>query len=277
MFLSAMLLACLLIASPVMANGSGNWVGQGTNHVAGGYYNANGTWISTGGVVAKVKAPIGGSYLGTNVAGAFSGQKVNSKACAAGFWPTKPYQSATAYGQASQWSQAGVNLGNGNWANGGQSSWAGYSASSKGYLRASAKGNANTIGGTLAGAYSHNTANSSLGMAGAVTGSCGSAYAKGNNGRYTYTGGFGGVNHGSYASNHGAYAGTGGSASYSYNTNGGRCSSGYGFAGTYGVSQVTYNPNTGALTATARSTSFSSGGGNTNANGGVHITSFTTP
>jgi len=270
--LPAFMLAFVLIVTPAMANGGSSWANQGTDYEVGGSYDANGKWISGGKVTATAFAPVGGKYEGSNVAGAYSGQKVESKAYATGFWPTKPYQSANVHGTAYQWSSTGVDLGNGNWAVGSQESWSGYNASDNGYFSAHAAGSAETYGGTLAGAYRHDTANSSIGMAGAVTGSFGFSNAYCNN-YDTWTGGRGKVGHGSYASNHGAQARTGGSASYGYNTNGGHHAAGYGFAGTFGVSKVTHNPG-GATTATARSFSFSSSGGRTNSNGGVYMSSF---
>jgi len=268
MFLSAIMLACLLIAGPAMAGYAdfGSVPGQS---IAGAKYDANSWFISTGSAWGKIYSPTGNSFVGSNLAGAYSSQKVKSCAAAFGLIPKRPYQTAEVWGQATQWSIAGIDLGNGNWANGGQTSWSGYYAKDTGYFLAKASGDAETIGGTLAGAYKYDDANKSVGMAGAVTGSYG--YANANcDIKNTYTGGFGVVNHASYASNHGAQAWTGGSANYNYQTAGQGYASGCGYAGTFGISKVNFNPNTGHLTATAKSISFSSGG-STNANGGVHI------
>jgi hypothetical protein len=259
----------LVFAGTAIAGG-GSFADSGTNYNVGSNHDANGYFLSMGDDDAKVRRPMTGSFSTNNVAGSFSAQKVDSDAWAIAPIPKRPYQSAKAYGDVRQWSEAGVNPAPGTWAVGGQNSGAGYYAFDRDTFAADAEGNACTVGGTLVGATRFDTRRSSTAMAGAVTGSMGSAYA-GCHDYDTYTFGGGEVEHATYANKRAGSAWTGGSASYSYETNGGHNAMGAGLAATGGVSNVTYGCR--GITATATSVSFSTSGP-TNANGGVHISNF---
>lgn len=241
------------------------FAGSGTSFNAGSNYDANSPYFSIGNATAKVFKPVTGSFVTPTVSGAFSSQTVKSDAWALG--PCGRPERAEAYGDAYQWSEADVNPTQGTWATGGQGSGAGYSAVDYGNGFAAARGTASTIGGTLVGATRSDIGLSSTSMAGAITGSAGSAYANCNN-YDTYTFGAGSVAHGTYVNKGVGQAWTNGTASYAYETNGDHFSSGSGFAATGGISNVTYT-RTGIM-ATAKSISYSTSG-TTNASGGVNI------
>jgi hypothetical protein len=254
-----------------MATGPTSWSSSDGAGLASANYNVDGCWFGIGGANANVYAPRTGSFdfatSNFGAAGAYSGQSVNSDAWGAGLGMVK----TEAYGEAQQFSNAGVDLGNGNWAAGSQTSGASYDASSMGFLGDVSLGNACTIGGTLAGAANFDIGNTTVGMSGAAVGSTGNAYA-GCNYYDTNVRGNGNVEQASYAGRGAGGAWTHGTASYNYNNDGYHNASGAGFAATTGVSTVTTMPN-GTITAHALSMSISTSGP-VNTSGGVYIDTF---
>jgi hypothetical protein len=270
--LIAVVVSIFMISGSALAVGA--YANSGTDYTVGSNYSANGWFYSNGEANAKAYRPVEGSFVTRNVAGAFSLQKVESNAWARRGLYGNAYTNA--YGESFQYSEAYVNPNPGTFAGGGQSSVAGYYAEDHdGWFNpyANTEGNATTMGGTLVGATRFDTNNSSVSMAGALTGSLGHSYA-GCNEYDTWTAGEGYVEHGTYANKHGAEAWTGGNASYGYETNGYHHSMGAGLAGTVGMSNVEYTRH--GVTAKARSMSFSTNG-NTSVNGGTHITSMYAP
>jgi len=259
----------LVFAGTAIA-GPGHWASTDAGGVAGGTYDANGYFLSGGKINAKVNKPVEMSFSTNNVAGALSGQKVTADGFAGSLCPRRPYQSVEVYGEAGQASAAFVNPNPGTWAYGSQTSGASFNATDHGFFTARAEGKACTVGGTLVGAARFDTRRSSTSVAGAVTGSMGSAYA-GCDSFDTDVWGSGYVEHGTYANKGAGEAWTYGDAAYSYNNDGRHHASGGGLAATVGYSNVRYTRC--GVTAAAKSLSFSTFGP-TNASGGVHINTF---
>lgn len=263
-------LFCLVMVVPVAADDASSNAYQGTDYKVGSYYSADSPWFTMGNANSKVFAPKGNDYAETNVAGAWSSQKIKSNAFA--FGPCGDREIAEVYGNAYQHSGAYVNLGNNTWAKGDQISGAGYYGLTKRSHFAGAKGNAETTGGTLVGAIVLDSSNSQTAMSGAVTGSKGKAHVNGYI-RDTYTQGEGFVANATFAQKGNGAAWTYGDASYSYETNGYNHICGAGLATTGGISTVTTRPN-GSIKASSRSGSFSSTGSGAYTEGRTHISSF---
>jgi hypothetical protein len=245
-----------------------------TGAVAGSNYSLDGWGFAIGKADGKVYAPKTGSFTvkgnDAAAAGSYSSQKAKSDAWGLGCGMVN----TQAYGEVGQASGALAKANKGNWAEGSQYSGASYYASSRSFGFDRSEGMAETTGGTLVGAANFDIGNTNVGMAGAVTGSAGKAYA----GCHTYdtdVWGQGGVAHSSYASKGASEAGTSGYANYSYNKDGRHYVTGGGFAATGGISTVTTH-NNGAVTAHAMSGSVSSTCGPVGTSGGVHIDTFNT-
>jgi len=260
------------ITGTSMATGPSSYANSDGAGLAGATYGVDGWGFAIGGADANVYAPKTGDFDFANsnfgAAGAYSGQSVNSDAWGLGVGKIK----TSAYGEAQQFSNAGVDLGNGNWAYGSQNSGASYDASSKGYFFDASAGSADTIGGTLVGAANFDIGNTTVGMSGAAVGSMGDAYA-GCSSYDTDVWGNGSVAQNSYATRGGSWAGTSGTASYSYANDGYHNVNGAGLAATAGISTVTTFPN-GTVSAHALSASMSSTCGPVTTNGGVFVTTF---
>lgn len=252
----------------------------GTVYDVGANYKAAGNNLAIGDAHAKVFAPKGntGDFGGNNYAVdyAWSGQKVKSSAWGLSNGKVK----TVAFGMAGQYSDAAVDLGNGNWAVGGEFTSADYFVVGKGYCYNASRGKAQVIGGTVAGAASFERGNTTIGMAGAATGGYGTAKACSRRaivGPRTHVYATGEVYHASYAERGNGQAWTYGSAMYTSNTYGGHKVSGYGFAATGGISTVKTKPN-GAIIAKAASLSISGASGKARTKavtgGGVYISNL---
>lgn len=275
-------LIALAIAAPAAAcwgpgcntdavGNSGQYVSHGTNGPNGGYaesysdgsYSAKGNHFAVGetGSNGKVGA-IGDSAFGGRVGYSAAGAHADSFAKTRSNYCRKGWDRTEVNGGVFQSNGAGAYDANNKgeaWASGGNSSGADYHAVDYGLNRSGVRGGADTLGGTLTGAYTTHKPGTTTSVAGGITGNFASAYRGCDSGHVSVYG-EGRMDTGTYASTRRGEAWTNSTSGFTYNGSGSHCAFGAGAAYGLGYSNVTNTPHGATGTAYTTSGAFSTGG-----------------